>query len=430
VDLRLQKDVRVRGRQQVGLFLDVYNVFNFDNFNYQTFRLRALFHRSATEPIPFVTYDARRAQLGLRLLVLIGAPAPGPGGPSRAGVRAAAAAGLGGVAGRGSDCRPASVPPAPGNRHDGRPAARTAERADARLRRHARPPHLRLLLGEDDERGERPLAPDRLADGAPFSSVAAVGFALTAYPIGVERGCGRARAARDRALTHAALPLATAAGPASDGGRRPPRLLLSLPRHGDRAALRRVELSTIDTALLLAGAITCREYFDRADDAGERELRALADSLYRRVDWRWATAGGPLVRMGWRPDPAPHQDAQGFIVSTWHGYMEAMLLYALALGSPTHPIDAAAWPAWTRTYRWERFHGEEFVQFAPMFGHQYSQRLVRPSAASATRTCATRRARTRAIDYFENSRRATLVAARVRDRQPGPVARLGPTCGA
>ena len=266
------------------------------------------------------------------------------------------------------------------------------------------------------------LAPDRWPTRS-FSSVAAVGFALTAYPIGVERGWVTREAARDRALTTLRFLWRLPQGPASDGVAGHRGFFYHFLDMETGLRFRRVELSTIDTALLLAGAITCREYFDRADDAGERELRALADSLYRRVDWRWATAGGPLVRMGWRPDPAPHQDAQGFIVSTWHGYMEAMLLYALALGSPTHPIDAAAWPAWTRTYRWDRFHGEEFVQFAPMFGHQYSHvwidfRGIRdaymrgrggpPAAGGAA-----------PIDYFENSRRAVRAQRAYATVNPG-----------
>jgi hypothetical protein len=165
---------------------------------------------------------------------------------------------------------------------------------------------------------------------------------------------------------------------------------------------RQVELSTIDTALLLAGALTCREYFDRAD-AGDVEVRALADSLYRRVDWRWAMAGRPLVSMGWHPEPGlRNHDANGFILSDWRGYMEAMLLYVLALGSPTYPLDGAVWAEWAKTYEWDTFHGQEFVQFAPLFGHQYSHvwvdfRGVRDAYM-----------RGRGIDYFENSRRATL----------------------
>jgi hypothetical protein len=186
---------------------------------------------------------------------------------------------------------------------------------------------------------------------------------------------------------------------------------------------RRVELSTIDTALLLAGALTCREYFDRAEPA-DAEVRALADTLYRRADWAWAQAGRPLVSMGWHPEPGlPNHDANGFILDDWRGYMEAMLLYVLALGSPTHPLPDGAWERWASTYAWDRFHGQEFVQFAPLFGHQYSHvwidfRGIRdpymrarggPSAAGGAAP----------MDYFENSRRAALAQRQYAVDNPG-----------
>jgi hypothetical protein len=162
-----------------------------------------------------------------------------------------------------------------------------------------------------------------------------------------------------------------------------------------------VELSTIDTGLLLAGVLFCREYFDRADPA-EAEIRALADSIYFRVDWRWAQDGEPSLSMGWRPDPASHQNERGFITSRWIGYNEAMLLYAMAVGSPTNPIEPASWQAWTSGYKWDRFHGQEFVQFAPLFGHQYSHVWI------DFRGIQDAYMRARGIDYSENSRRATL----------------------
>ena len=215
------------------------------------------------------------------------------------------------------------------------------------------------------------LTPDRWPSKS-FSSVAAVGFALTAYPIGVERGWVTRDAARERILTTLRFFWTAPQGPQPTG---------VTGYHGffyhflDMETGRRfatVELSTIDTALLLAGALTCREYF-KGDDAGDREVRALADSLYQRADWQWALAGAPVVNMGWRPDPAANQDARGFNISSWIGYDEGMLLYVLALGSPTHPVSPAAWTEWTRTYKWDRFQGQDYVQFAPLFGHQYSQ---------------------------------------------------------
>ena len=186
----------------------------------------------------------------------------------------------------------------------------------------------------------------------------------------------------------------------------------------------RVELSTIDTALLLGGVLFCREYFDRADP-GEREIRALADSLYRRVDWHWAMDGRPLVAMGWRPDSAAGQNARGFIRSSWFGYTEAMLLYALALGSPTHPVDPAAWTAWTRTYKWDRFHGQQYVQFAPLFGHQYSHVWI-DFRGIRDPWLRTRAVTDPTLDYFENSRRAVLAQRAYATANPAGWTGYGP----
>ncbi len=244
------------------------------------------------------------------------------------------------------------------------------------------------------------LTPDRWPTPS-FSSVAAVGFALTAYPIGVERGWVARDAARERVLT--TLRFFWTAPQGSQGrevtGYKGFFYHFLDMQTGHRFAT--VELSTIDTALLLAGALTCRQYFDR-DDAGDREVRALADSIYHRVDWAWARDGDTLVNMGWRPDSAQHQNARGFILDEWAGYNEGMLLYVLALGSPTHPIAPAAWARWTSTYKWDRFQGQEFIQFAPLFGHQYSHLWVDFRGIQDEYT------RTRGIDYFENARRATL----------------------
>ena len=244
------------------------------------------------------------------------------------------------------------------------------------------------------------LTPDRWPTKS-FSSVAAVGFALTAYPIGVERGWVSREAARDRVLTTLRFFWTAPQGPASTGvtGYKGFFYHFLDMETGQRFAT--VELSTIDTALLLAGALSCRQYFDR-DDAGDREVRALADSIYRRVDWNWARDNETLVRMGWRPEAAPYQNPRGFITSQWAGYDEGMILYVLALGSPTHPVDPAAWTQWTSTYKWDRFQGQEFVQFAPLFGHQYSHLWV------DFRGIQDAYMRGKGIDYFENSRRATL----------------------
>ncbi len=92
----------------------------------------------------------------------------------------------------------------------------------------------------------------------------------------------------------------------------------------------RSELSLIDTAFLMAGVLTAAAYFD-ADTPSENELRRLADALYGRVDWRWAQHDGSALMHGWKPE-------SGFLHYGWEGYSEAILLYVLGLGSPTHPL--------------------------------------------------------------------------------------------
>ena len=245
------------------------------------------------------------------------------------------------------------------------------------------------------------LTPDRWPTKS-FSSVAAVGFALTAYPIGVERGWISRADALDRVRTTLRFFWTAPQGDAPTGVTGSHGFYYHFLDMETGRRFERVELSTIDTSLLLGGVLVCREYFDRAD-SGEVEVRALADSIYRRVDWKWAENGRPLVSMGWHPEPGlPDHDAQGFIRTNWFGYTEGMILYALALGSPTHPIDPSAWDAWTATYKWSTFEGQTFVQFAPLFGHQYSQLFV------DYRGIRDAYMRGKGMDYFENSRRAAL----------------------
>ena len=96
------------------------------------------------------------------------------------------------------------------------------------------------------------------------------------------------------------------------------------------------ELSSIDTALLLSGVLTVRSCF--GDDA---DVVRYANTIYRRVDFQWMLAGGTTLSHGWKPE-------SGFLAGRWDRYCELMILYALAIGSPTHPIPSSAWYAWSR----------------------------------------------------------------------------------
>ena len=235
------------------------------------------------------------------------------------------------------------------------------------------------------------LTPDRWPSES-FSSVAAIGFALTAYPIGAERDWISRDEARERVMNTMAFLWRAPQGDASAGmtGHRGFFYHFLDPKTGAR--FEDVELSTIDTALLMAGVLFCQSYFDRDDEAG---VRALAESLYTRVEWSWAQPRPPLISLGWKP-------AGGFLPYDWRGYNEAMLLMILALGSPTHPAQGDVWGAWTEPYRWAEFQGYPHLPFAPLFGHQYSHVWI-DFRGIRDDWC-----REKDVDYFENSRRATL----------------------
>jgi hypothetical protein len=144
----------------------------------------------------------------------------------------------------------------------------------------------------------------------------------------------------------------------------------------------------------MAGILACQSYFDK-NISIENEIRDLADSLYLRVEWDWAMNGQEHMSMGWHPE-------SGFIPAKWTGYNEAMILILMALGSPTHPIHDSAWNSWCKDYQWLDFYGYEHVNFSPLFGHQFSHMFI------DFRNIQDEYMSRKGIDYFENSRRATL----------------------
>ncbi len=237
------------------------------------------------------------------------------------------------------------------------------------------------------------LTPDRWPRRT-FSSVAAIGFALTAYPIGAERGWIRREQAAERTLNTLRTLWRLPQGDAPRGVAGYQGFFYHFLEFDTGHRYRDVELSTIDTGLLLGGALFCQSYF-AGDSPVEVQIRATADSLYRRVNWPWFVQRPSTLSMGWRPE-------RGYIKANWTGYNEAMLLIVLGLGSPTHPLDDAAWAQWTSTYAWHTFEGQPHLDFAPLFGHQYSHSWI------DFRGIQDAYMRERGIDYFENSRRATL----------------------
>ncbi|KMM77351.1 hypothetical protein DYQ93_07745 [Xanthomonas sp. LMG 8992] len=231
----------------------------------------------------------------------------------------------------------------------------------------------------------------------PFASIASIGFALTVYPIGYENGWISREQAVQRTLTTLRFLRDVPVGPQRTGraGYKGFYYHFLDMQKGLRYD-QWVELSTIDTALLMMGVLFAQSYYE-GDTADEKEIRQIADTLYRRVDWPWMQQRKPLITMGWYPE-------RGFIQHDWMGYNEGMMVYLLALGSPTHPIEPDAWQEWTRTYNkdWGVYYGQEYLAFGPLFAHQYNHVWI------DFRDIQDQYMREHGIDYFLNSRRATL----------------------
>lgn len=238
------------------------------------------------------------------------------------------------------------------------------------------------------------LVPDRWPTPS-FASIAAVGFALTAYPIGVERGWIRRDEARDLTLTTLRFFDAAPQGDASGGMAGHKGFFYHFLDMQTGTRFRDTELSSVDTTLLFLGVLFAGAWYDRADPV-EAEIRRLATRITERADWRWFTNTRGSVSMGWHP-------GQGFIERSWEGYNEGMMVYVVGLGSRGNALADGAWDAWTRTYPsfWRGQGATRHLAFAPLFGHQYSQmwidfRGIRDATMRAAK-----------LDYFENSRRAT-----------------------
>ena len=226
-----------------------------------------------------------------------------------------------------------------------------------------------------------------------LSSIAAVGFGLSALTVGIDRGWISREAGRERVLTTLAFLWNSPQGPQANATGYKGFYYHFLDMQTGRR-VQDAELSTIDTALLLGGVLHVQQYFDQPD-VTEATIRALANDLYRRVEWPWMQVRLAKMCHGWTPET-------GFLPYDWGGYNEAMILYLLALGSPTLPISPDAWTAWTSSYAWQTHYGQAFIVFPPLFGHQYSHVWIDFRGTQDAYM------RTKGLDYFENSRRATL----------------------
>src|SRR5262245_29665753 len=245
------------------------------------------------------------------------------------------------------------------------------------------------------------------------ASIAAVGLGLASTPVLVERGVVSRELAPELTLRLLRFLRDSPQGPEPDAtGYQGFYYHFLHMRTGRRVW--NCELSSIDSALLFAGMLTCAAYFD-ADTEEEAEVRRVADELYRRADWQWMLAGGTAVSHGWRPET-------GFIAHTYTGYDEALLLYLLGLGSPTFPLPPESYAAYCSTYQWKRIYGHEVLYSGPLFTHQLSHLWV------DFRGIQDEFMRDHGSDYFENSRRATYIHQEYARQNPLEFAGYGEHC--
>src|SRR5271156_3127334 len=219
----------------------------------------------------------------------------------------------------------------------------------------------------------------RTNDTGVVGSIASTGFGLTAICIAEKRGFVSPQDARLRVLATLTF------------------LWRTLPTHrgffyhfanidtGER--LWDSEVSSVDTAILLCGILTCRQHFE------DHDIVQLAHAIFDRVDWTWLSEDTALLTQGWTPE-------FGFLPYKWDYYSELMMIYLLGMGSSTHPLHPDAWAAWKRTTF--EYDGLRYIgSFAPLFVHQYSQAWFD-----------FRGRRDKFADYFQNSVIATDVHRR------------------
>ena len=219
----------------------------------------------------------------------------------------------------------------------------------------------------------------RSEDKGTVASIAATGFGLTALCIGQQRGYVSMADARER--VRLTLDWLFNKMPSQRGFFYHWANIKTGERIWDS------EVSSIDTALLLCGILTCRQHFRSS------EITRLANKIFDRVEWTWLSEDTNLLPHGWSPEG-------GFLPYRWDYYSELMMMYLLGLGSTLHPLRASTWNAWKRiTFEYE---GMGYVgSYAPLFVHQYSAAWFD-----------FRGKRDRYVDYFKNSITATEVHRR------------------
>jgi hypothetical protein len=250
----------------------------------------------------------------------------------------------------------------------------------------------------DKHHPEWGIVKDRAAEWSP-SSIASTGFALPCYAIGVERQwMAREEAAQITFNTLNFFLNSIQSADTNATGYKGFYYHFLRMDTGTRAWT--CELSSIDTGLLMMGIIFARNYYNQENEL-EQSIRQIAGVLLGRMEWDIFTMGPEsrhpnTISMGWKPEDGP-------INWGWFGYNEALFLYVLAAGTGMDKVEES-YQAWLETYKWQTpYEGLSHVAFPPLFGHQFSHVFI------DYRGLVDPYMKRKGIDYFENSRRATLV---------------------
>jgi len=253
----------------------------------------------------------------------------------------------------------------------------------------------------DNQGKDTGLILDRSRPNSP-ATIAGVGFALPAYVIAAQRNW----ISREEAIAYTlkVLTVLTNApqgdAPSGTSGFHGYFYHFLDPNTGTRATAPTYwnsELSSIDTALLMAGVVFAATYWKDDASADAKRIVKLADALYLRVEWNWLLGDNGLIGHGWSPE-------NGLIPNVYAGYSEALLLYLLAIGSPAHPVPASTWQTFMGKDKLTTYRDETYIAMpgTPLFCYQYPHSFI---DFEGIRDDICRKFN---LDYFENSRRATL----------------------
>ena len=228
------------------------------------------------------------------------------------------------------------------------------------------------------------------------ASIAACGFALAANVIGSSRGYVSRSDAAQRTLATLTFFANAPQGPQASGVSGYQGFFYHFLDMTTGLRAWTSELSTIDTALLLMGALVAGAHFNGTDPA-EVQIRALSQQLYDRVNWPFALRSDNFITLGWTPE-------SGYIAGSWAGFNESMLIYILAIGSSTNPIPAATWITQTGSFEpsFGTYRGQTYIGAPSLFEYHY------PLAYLDLRDLRDAYTAAKGFDYFENATRATL----------------------